>query len=125
MRLFLAAFMSVVVLATAGLGGYELVWQAHKIVAAQPQQDTEERQCDETKSLSQDIMKNRHLGFLSTSIDDKGQVYMYFLSNQTGEWMMLDVMPGGRRACVFMQGTDWQFIMPQRPLIKVKPTLKQ
>src|ERR1700749_2862887 len=112
MRLFLAAFLSAALLAIASIGGYAIVWQGHKIAVQSLAQ--EEQRCGPIKPLLEDIMKNRHLGFLSTSVDDKGNVYMYYLSNKTGDWMMLSVMPGGGRACVFLQGTDWQFIMPQQ-----------
>lgn len=118
MRLFLAIFMSATLLAAASLGGYRLVWQVHKLAQSASR---EEQRCDATKLMATDIMKNKHLAFLSTSIDDNGQVYMYFIG-KTGDWEVLNVLPNGSRACVFMQGTDWQFILPGN--IKIKNTLK-
>ncbi len=69
--------------------------------------------CGSVKAMSMKLMAG-HLGFLATSIDDKNRVYMTFLNGKTGDWAMIHVYPHARRACLFMRGYNWQFVLMQR-----------
>ncbi len=75
--------------------------------------------CGSVKSMSMKLMAE-HLGFLATSIDDKNRVYMTFINGKTGDWAMMHVYSRAKKACLFMRGYNWQFVLVRR--IKKPPT---
>jgi hypothetical protein len=67
-------------------------------------------QCDELQPMLKYLLAERHLGFLSTAIDDKANVYMFFVNPQNGSWAVMHV-DENLHACILMQGSDWEFIL--------------
>lgn len=66
--------------------------------------------CDELQPMMKYMLAERHLGFLSTAIDNKANVYMFFVNPKTREWAVIGVTES-LIACILLEGSDWEFIL--------------
>jgi hypothetical protein len=65
--------------------------------------------CYDAKKVMKHYLAYRHEGALSTAVDVRGNVFMWFLNHKTGEWSLIRV--DGDQACFMTEGTDYRFII--------------
>jgi len=64
----------------------------------------------DAKKVMKHYLAYRHLGVLSTAIDIKGNVFMWFINSQTKEWSLIRITDDNR-ACFLTEGTDYRFAL--------------
>ena len=64
-------------------------------------------ECSPLNDMLKNMLAERQLAYLATSITNQGNVLMYFVNRQ-GEWVMIGV-DNDLKACILLEGQDWTF----------------
>lgn len=66
--------------------------------------------CYDAQKVMKHYLAYRHLGALSTAIDIKGNVFMWFVNSRTQEWSLIRITDDNQ-ACFLTEGTDYRFML--------------